>query len=513
MEPSTTTPPAIASATLNVGRKAQARGLAGLSVACLIASAIGFMPQNQYLLLPTILLLAGGVSLGAALGLRRDWGFPRLERITRVEADRRVRWISILIGAALLALLGLRGGKFILPMQVYQLTNIHVQMVMLFGGLALVVGGVGGVRRQDAAAFAACARAHRREIGLMLALIVIAFAVRMINLQDAVRAFMDEGPFVEAVVKMREDPLVPLTAPLHPVASSTRLFPYVQMVLSDLFGSNLAMFRMGAVLFGALTIAATYALARVLFDQRTALLAGVLLAVFPPHIHMSRIGIYNIADPLFGVLALAFFTRAVQTQRRLFYALAGAMLGLLPYVYEGGELLFPPLVLLWAGWLALSKGPRPTRRGIGWMLLVALLLALPVYYTNLSYHLPLFTRLDDASTGGDYLLALLVAPNGLHRVHTFLAQRLLPPLLHYVHAPDASLFYGGETALILPWLVPLFLLGLFHALRRSGSGLLVLWVLLTTLGNSVILFNNWTARFVVVMPAIAILCAAGLRYT
>src|SRR5690606_40187191 len=61
--------------------------------------------------------------------------------------------------------------------------------------------------------------------------------------------------------------------------------------------------------------------------------------------------------------------------------------------------------------------------------------------------------------------------------------------------------------------VPLFLLGLVHALRRRSGWLLVLWVLLTALGNSLILFNNWTARFVVVMPAIAILCAVWLRCT
>src|SRR5690606_19586163 len=305
-------------------------------------------------------------------------------------------------------------------------------------------------------------------------------------------------------------PAIPMLAPLHPIGSFTRLFSYTQLVLSELFGSSLGVFRLSGAIFGALTVGATYGLARLLLDRRTAWMAALLLAVFPPHIHMSRIAINNVADPLFGVLALAFLVLALQTRRRLYYVLAGAMLGLLPYFYEGGELLYPPLLLIWAALLAFN---RDTLRGMGWMLLAALPLALPVYYTSISYDLPLFTRLDEANAGGYYFLELLLSPNGMAQVNDYLRERLLPPLLHYVHAPDTSLFYSGQTALILPLLVPLFLLGLVHALRRRSGWLLVLWVLLTALGNSLILFNNWTARFVVVMPAIAILCAVGLRYT
>lgn len=486
-----------------------------LALVCMIASAVGFLPNNPYLILPALLMLAGGGALIGALRLRPAEGIPQTLPVTPAASQARVRWIPLLAGVGLLALLGLRGGKNMIVPGLYEAINIHMQALLLVSGTALLVSGAGGLRRSDLSALRAWLNAHRREALLVLALLVLALAVRMYHVGDGVKAFMDEGPFVWAIVNMRRNPLLPFTAPMHPTASSTYLFPYTQLVLSQWFGSSLTVFRMGAVLYGVLTVGATYALGRLLFDRRVALTAGVLLAVLPPHIHMSRIGIYNIADPLFGVLALACFAYAIRTRRRLFYVLAGAMLGLLPYVYEAGELLFPPLVLLWAGWLALNGPTRPALRGLGWMLLVALLVSLPVYYTSFSYGLALFSRLDDANAGGNYIASLLISPNGFAQLGTYLSDDLLPPLLHFIHTPDPSLFYNGLTALILPWLVPLFLLGLFHALcrPRAGGMLLVLWVLLTALGNSLILYNNWTPRFVVVMPAAALLCAAGLRYT
>lgn len=494
------------------GGTGAARVLVWLSVGCMIASAVGFLPNSDNLIWPALLMLIGAVSLGAALWLRREWGIPALRTGIDAGADGRVRILPLIVGMALLAFLGLRGALGLMPLEIYFATPIHVQVGLLVAAVTLLIVGAGGITRADFVRWRAAWIAQRREILLVLAIMALAFAVRVYHL-DAVRAFMDEGPFLDALVTMRDNPYVPLTSPMHPMASASRLFPFVQLVLSDIFGSTLTVFRLGAVLFGVLTVGAAYGLARLLFDHRIAWTAALLLAVFPPHIHMSRIGIYNIADPLFGVLALACFTQAVQTRRRLYFVLAGVNLGLLPYVYEGGELLFPPLLLLWAGLLAFNRNTRSSLRGIGWMLLVALLLALPVYYATVSYGMPLFTRLDDASAGGGYLREVLLEPGGMSRLMEFFSQRLLPPLLHYVHAPDPSLFYSGQTALILPPLVPLFLLGLVHALRRGNGALLVLWVLLTALGNSLILHNNWTARFVVVMPAIAILCALGLRCT
>jgi hypothetical protein len=477
----------------------------------MIASAIGFLPTNDHLIWPMLLMLAGAITLGAALWLRREWGIPAMRAGIEAGTDGRVRIVPLIAGIALLALTGIRSARRFMPVEVQMMIPIHAQAVLLLTGIVLLLVGAGGLRRAGFVRWRTAFVTH--EALLLLAIMTLAFGLRIYHLGDAVSALVDEGPFVEGLEQMRDDPVLPLLASMNSNASFTRLFAYFQLVLSELFGSNLFVFRLAGVIFGTLTVGATYWLARLLFDRRTALIAALLLSVFPPHIHMSRIGINNIADPLFGVLALAFFVLALQTRLRLYYVLSGAMLGLLTYFYEGGELLYPPLLLAWAVVLAFSRDKKPSLWGMGWVLLTALLLALPVYLTYLSYDLPLFTRLDKAGAGGDYFLELLTSPNGLGRLADYFRKQLLPPLLHYVHAPDGSVFYGGQTALILPPLVPLFLLGLAHGLRRRNGVLLVLWVLATALGNSLIVPSDWTARFVVVMPAIAMVCAVGLRYT
>ena len=478
----------------------------------MIVSAIGFMPDNVNLICPSLLMVLGGVTLLIALRLNHAWGVVHASLRAEAIPQRSVRWPVLVAGVASLMLLAVRNGQQIVPL-LYQWMNIHLQVMALVIGVSLLVVGAGGVHWHDVAGLWSRLVTHRRELLLVLVITTFAFVLRVYNLHDGVRAFMDEGPFMTAVVDMGQHPLNPVLPSMNRTASFTRLFAYFQLALSDMLGSNLAVFRLASTLFGTLTVTATYGLTRQLLDRQTAMAAGVLLAAFPPHLHMSRIGINNIADPLFGVLALLAFTLAVQTGRRVWYVLAGAMLGLLSYFYEGGELLYPALLALWAGWLALTNAAKLSWRGLLWLLIAALLVAAPVHYTSLTYQLPLFSRLDERNLGNDYWLSLLVAPDGLQHVLTFWRERLLPPLLHFVHAPDASLFYGGNTALILPWLVPLFLLGMFHALRRSRTVLLLLWLVLTVLGNSLIFFNNWTVRFVVVMPAVAILCAVGLRYT
>ncbi len=515
MEKSTISRLSLSIPKLAFDRVLLARLLGYIAIVLMVIAAVGFHPASSQLILSFWIMVAGGGVLGLAPWLHPGQGIPQPLTAVDTGVKGRVRWLPFSTGIALLVLLSLRSGKDMLLPFLYHATPVPVQAVILFSGIGLIVAGAGGLHRADLIAISRWLRVHRRELLLVGLIALIAFAVRTYNLENNVRAFMDEGPFIASITTMRQAPTVPLIAPMHDVSSFTRLFAFSQLMLTDVLGSTLGVFRLAPVLYGVLTVAATYALARLLFDKWTAILAACFLAVFPPHIHLSRIGINNIADPLFGVMALVFLTRAVQTKCRLWYVLAGAMVGLLPYFYEGGELLFPPLLVLWAGWLVIAGPARPARRGMLWLGLIALLIALPVYYTNSTYDLALFTRLNDRMLGTDYWIAMLVAPNGLSSLTTYFNERLVPPLLHYIHAPDPSLFYSGQTPLILTPLLPLALLGFFHALwrPRAGGMLLVIWILLTALGNSVISYNNWTVRFVVVMPAVAILLAIGLRYT
>src|SRR5690606_37883419 len=115
--------------------------------------------------------------------------------------------------------------------------------------------------------------------------------------------------------------------------------------------------------------------------------------------------------------------------------------------------------------------------------LIFALIAAPVYITLISNDYSPMRRLS--RRGPDSIGYWLKADAG---ISGFVSAHLLPPLTHLVLTPDGSrFFYGGDTALILPVLVPFFLIGLAYTLRSllrrsrevQGAWLLLLWLILT----------------------------------
>ncbi len=264
---------------------------------------------------------------------------------------------------------------------------------------------------------------------------------------------------------------------------------------------------------GALTVPAVYLLGRALFDRLTGWVAALVLLTFPPQLHYSRLALNNIADPLFGTLALAAFAHALRSRRGRDWALGGLALGLSQYFYEGGRLLFPALSALWLGSGWLLWRPRPRWRHLLLAALVCALIAAPVYYVLWGVGFPLTDRLDKASDDAQYWQAGREPPGwGAHWRHFKHA------LMLYVHAPENTIFriylyYDGHHPLILEWLVPFFLLGIAVALWhwRQAANLLVLWLLAVTAGNALLIESAVTARYVTVFPALALLIALGVR--
>jgi len=354
---------------------------------------------------------------------------------------------------------------------------------------------------------------------LLWGIVLFGLLVRVPNLENAVHTYVDEMHFAEPVVRLWDQPNVQILTHLNPIAAFTFIYPYMQLYSVELFGYSLAGMRMLSVFLGVLMIPAVYILGARLLNRRTGYLAAALLAAFPPHIHFSRLALNNIADPFFGIWSLALLVIAMQSshpaQQRRWYALAGVCLGLTQYFYEGGRMVFPVLIV---GWLLLTlllgrcAQTSPTRGGLLRFWLAALLIALPTIGMLIFWQAPLTPRLVDQGVAGDFWREFLLGDNGGQQLLIYMEERFLPALAHILWQPDASrFFYGGETALILPPLVPFFLLGVLALLRRPQvAGLFLPWVLLVILGNSLIRENNWTSRFVVVLPALVMVIAAGV---
>jgi hypothetical protein len=89
-------------------------------------------------------------------------------------------------------------------------------------------------------------------------------------------------------------------------------------------------------------------------------------------------------------------------------------------------------------------------------------------------------------------------------------QHVLKSFAIYAFLPDQSLYYSGQTALVLWFLLPFLFVGLWQMLRR-GPGVLLLCLLGASLGNSLLFFSPWSTGFVVTFPLLMLLVALGLR--
>jgi 4-amino-4-deoxy-L-arabinose transferase-like glycosyltransferase len=460
------------------------------------------------------LLLAGGLTLGAAL--RMAQGTARVPVLALPAATHypaamtRAHRVLFGGGLVLLTLLGLVNGPLVQNGYESPFTS-HLQFTLLCLGVIGVVLGLGGGRLLPRL---------RRVNGwewVALALITLAaLALRLWELETSVRLFVDELNFAAPVRAFHDIDNIALLVPFSGVAAFPFVFPYWQAITVEWFGQTFSGLRAASAIVGALTIPAVYLLGRSLFDRKTALAAAVLLATLPPHLHFSRIGMNNIADPLFATLGLAFLARGITQGRRAEYAAGGALLGLTHYFYEGGRLLYWPLAAVWLVGLALLWRPRLRWSHLLVALVAALIVAAPIYTTLWSTERPLAARATENDTALSLVYWRGVLDRGADGIVKHVRERMVEPFLIYIQLREASLFYGGKSPLLLTLISPLALLGFFALLwrpRAPGSLLLLLWVVGASLGNSMLVENMHSPRYVVVFPALALLAAVGLRHT
>lgn len=480
-----------------------------------------YAPRDSRLQDAALWMLLGGALLGAALGLtRRSLDLPSVSSQPLTRA--RTRWLPVELGTAALAVLAAanRGGS---GLNWLDHMPAHMQFALLCAGIALVVWGLSGLPVRSLPLFSSSGAekveskgiGDRHELLLVAGITLVALILRTWKLSATVHTFVDELNFASAVREFWLADDVKLLHPITGVIAFPRLYPYWQSATVWLLGRNPAGLRLVSAILGALTVPALYLLARALFDRTTAAVAATLLATFPPHLHFSRLGLNNIADPFFGTLALACLACGLRSNRRLDYALAGAMLGLTQYFYEAGRVVFPALALGWIGVGALIWHRRPPLPGLLITALTAVIVAAPVYVTLVSLHTPLMARAAAVTFPSTYWRDVLLSSPGSSAFQGHL-RHIESTFLIYLSQHEASFYYAGETPFVLITLAPALLLGAFVALwtsRAPGPLLLLLWIGATSLGNSFMVAGQDSPRYVTVFPALALLCAVGLRYT
>ena len=163
-------------------------------------------------------------------------------------------------------------------------------------------------------------------------------------------------------------------------------------------GKGLTTVRGLSALFGTLTLPAFYLLARRAFSWPVAAATAILLAGSRWHITFSRVGFATIIGPLLEVLAVLCLWKAMETRRRLFFLLLGVVVGVGLQCYYSFN-LFPAVMAVAVasfaarkGWRAFGSELRPILRGLGWAVLVAVLLLLPLARFAVRYPKVFFER-------------------------------------------------------------------------------------------------------------------------
>ncbi len=133
------------------------------------------------------------------------------------------------------------------------------------------------------------------------------------------------------------------------------LYFYAVAGVIKLLGVNLFALRFTSVLFGVLTVAATFWCVRELFaDLRErrgidldllALLAAGLLATSFWHLGLSRMGLRGISEPLFQALTLGFLWRGLRRSDWRLLLVGGIFCGLSVYTYLSARFFPFPLAL------------------------------------------------------------------------------------------------------------------------------------------------------------------------
>lgn len=497
-------------------RAAAATGLALIACAAMLVSAAlfaelrfqdwpGFFAAAGVAVVP---LLTGVIALGWSLGWS-PWRLPFLRPRANAEARHAARR-PLIIGVLLLALGTLFGGRLV---EALPAANAHLQFALLLAGVLVTGWALSGAPRGFPSI-------PRYELALAAGLTVAALVLRLVETTALAPGLMDEVHFINGMHALWNDPAAPLLRQVSTFLPATILFHYWQVNAVNVIGHSLEGLRFTSQVCGALTIPAVYLLARSLFDRRTALAAALLLLAFPPHLHFSRLAYAHVADPLFGTLALGLLALGLKDGKRWAWAWGGVALGMTQYFFEGGRLVYPPLVLIWLLYLLLAWGPRRMLRSHGRGMLTACaaagLVALPMYVTMAATGAPFSSRFNDSGGGGGLVDQLGEYDSLDPFSQVFLLRRLADPFLAYVALPDSTgEYYGSDQPMVLPVLVPLLLLGVGHSLwrPRSPAVVVLMGVLAVAAGNTIMQETRWYPRYVAAMPLLPVLMAVGLRYT
>jgi len=308
---------------------------------------------------------------------------------------------------------------------------------------------------------------HRWELPLLLGILGLGLYLRVsdlgtipytLNGDEAAQGF-------ESVKVVRGEIRDPFATGWHGVPT---LNFYFTSLFVKAMGPTVVALRLPWALVGIATIPAAYALVRTLTDRPTALVTAALLATYHYHIHFSRLGSNQIADPLLASLALLFLFRALRTKRLSDWALVGIVCGMALYFYVGARLVPVLVVLIFVA--ETVRGGRPVLRrhlpGLAIAMVGFVVAAGPILQNALRLPELYNVRIIERGILQSGWLVREMATRG-QAASTILFDQFRRAALAFNYYPDRTTWYGLTQPLLDPFFGALFLVGLVAASMRG----------------------------------------------
>ncbi|GAB4269832.1 MAG: hypothetical protein Kow0080_13800 [Candidatus Promineifilaceae bacterium] len=239
----------------------------------------------------------------------------------------------------------------------------------------------------------------------------------------------------------------------------------------QLLGRTAAALRLPWALVGSATVTFAFLLVRRLKGLPLAVITGVLLAVYHYHIHFSRLGSNQIADPFFLTVALWLLFVGLDEKRPLAWALSGVVTGLAFYFYAGARLT--PVVITAVLAYLFIRWPRPfwqeNGRGVAAWAGALVVTAAPMLQYAVRFPNDFNARLNQVGIfqSGWIYKAMEVRQESMAAVLFDQFQRAFFAFNFY---PDRTVWYGLPQPLLDPFFGTIFLIGLgYGTLRLLGK--------------------------------------------
>ncbi len=122
------------------------------------------------------------------------------------------------------------------------------------------------------------------------------------------------------------------------------LYTYLAAILMKLFGANIVIFRLPAVILSLISVVFLYKMVSENNGKREALFTSFILIVAPWFIMKSRWGLESYLMCSMMTISIAIFMKALKSDSKITYALAGLLFGFTLYTYAISYLVVPSVL-------------------------------------------------------------------------------------------------------------------------------------------------------------------------